>query len=267
MCLEQTDRSQSLFPCVVLASAAITEELLKITEDKRELSGLRGFDSPFCHTTETLTGCQAQDKSHTTIQPGGPTRDSHHAVSTPDKSETAANTSSVGGDGVGGGGGGGLGGETRSSAPALEHSWSFHSGFTPIDHHLHHSPSAPDEDSGKFGMFSPSLCSKTPAPVPYESLFYLALPRAASLFLGQKTSEAVHKAAMERLSQLEEGLEDGEEEGVVSASPLEVLDRLVQQGSDAHDKVLKRCVCAQKQSFVSRYRFSSDSEELTVINM
>lgn len=251
MCLEQTERSQSPFPCLVLAPAAITEELLKITEDKRELSGLRGFDSPFCHTTETLTGCQAQDKSHANTQPGGPARDSHHAVSTPDKSETAANTSSVGGDGVAvGGGGGGLGGETRSSASALEHSWSFHSGFTPIDHHLHRSPSAPDEDSGKFGMFSPSPCSKTPAPVPYESLFYLALPRAASLFLGQKTSEAVHKAAMERLSQLEEGLEDGEEEGVVSASPLEVLDRLVQQGSDAHDKVLKRCVCAHKQSSV-----------------
>lgn len=89
-------------------------------------------------------------------------------------------------------------------------------------------------------MFSPSPCSKTPAPVPYESFFDLALPRAASLFVGQKTSEAVHKAAMERLSQWEEGLEDGEEEGVVSASPLEVLDRLVQQGSDAHDKVLKR---------------------------
>lgn len=93
---------------------------------------------------------------------------------------------------------------------------------------------------GKFGMFSPSPCSKTPAPVPYESFFDLALPRAASLFVGQKTSEAVHKATMERLSQWEEGLEDGEEEGVVSASPLEVLDRLVQQGSDAHDKVLKR---------------------------
>lgn len=50
---------------------------------------------------------------------------------------------------------------------------------------------------------------------------------------------------MERLSQWEEGLEDGEEEAVVSASPLEVLDRLVQQGSDAHDKVLKRCVRAR----------------------
>lgn len=218
-----------------MASAAITEELLKITEDKREPPGLRGFDSPFCHTTETLTGCQTQDKSHS--QPGGPARDNHHAVLTPDKSETAVNTSGAGSEG----GGGGPGGE-RSSAPALEHSWSFHSGFTPIDHHLHRSPSAPDEDAGKFGVFSPSPCSKTPAPVPYESFFYLALPRAASLFLGQKTSEAVHKAAMESLSQWEEGLEDGEEEGVVSASPLEVLDRLVQQGSDTHDKVLKRCV-------------------------
>lgn len=256
LCLEQADWSQSPSRCVVLASAAITEELLKITEDKRELSGLRGFDSPFCHTTETLTGCQAQDKGHTNIQPGGPTRDSRHAVSTPDKSETAANTSNVGSDGVGvgGGGGGGLGGENRRSAPALEHSWSFHSGFTPIDHHLHRSPSAPDEDTGKFGMFSPSPCSKTPAPVPYESLFYLALPRAALLFLGQKTSEAVHKAAMERLLQWEEGLEDGEEEGVASASPLEVLDRLVQQGSDAHDKVLKRyvCVCVCVRSLFRR---------------
>lgn len=242
LCLEQTNWNQSLSSCFVLASAAITEELLKITEDKRELSGLRGFDSPFCRTTETLTGCQAPDKSHTNIQLGGPTRDDRHAVLTPDKSETTANTSSVGSDG---GGGPGFGSENRTSAPSLEHSWSFHSGFTPIDHHLHRSPSAPDEDTGKFGMFSPSPCNKTPAPVPYESLFYLALPRAASLFLGQKTSEAVHKAAMERLSQSQEGLEDGEEEGLASASPLEVLDRLVQQGSDAHDKVLKRCVCAQ----------------------
>ena len=92
----------------------------------------------------------------------------------------------------------------------------------------------------KLRVFFPSPCSKNPAPVPYESFFDLALPRAASLFVGQKTSEAVHKAAMERLLQREEGLEDGEEEGVVSASPLEVLDRLVQQGSDTHDKVLKR---------------------------
>uniref|UniRef100_A0A8C4EYR6 TSC complex subunit 1b n=1 Tax=Dicentrarchus labrax TaxID=13489 RepID=A0A8C4EYR6_DICLA len=185
--------------------AAITEELLKITEDKQELSGLRGFDSPFYHTTETLTGCQAQDKTLS---------DAH-----------------------------------RSSALGLEQSWSFQSGFTPIDHHLHRSPSAPDDELGKFGMFSPSPCSKTPAPVPYESFFDLALPRAASLFVGQKTSEAVHKA-------------DGEEEGVVSASPLEVLDRLVQQGSDTHDKVLKRLPLPSKSADWTHFGGSAPLDEL-----
>jgi len=130
----------------------------------------------------------------------------------------------------------------------LEQSWSFPSCFTPIDHHLHRSPpAAEDEDGGvggvsKFssGLFSPSPRSKTPAgsgsccsSLSYEPLFDLALPRAASLFVARRTSE--------RFSQLEEGFEDGEEEEeAVAASPLEVLDRLVQQGSDAHDKALKR---------------------------
>uniref|UniRef100_A0A665VSL1 TSC complex subunit 1b n=1 Tax=Echeneis naucrates TaxID=173247 RepID=A0A665VSL1_ECHNA len=172
--------------------AAITEELLKITEDTQELPGLRGFDSPFYHTTETLTGSE--------------------------------NT-------------------TSTSGP-----WSFQSGFTPIDHHLHRSPSAPDDEVGKLGVFFPSPCSKTPAPVPYESFFNLALPRAASLFVGQKTSEAVHK--------------DGEEEGVVSASPLEVLDRLVQQGSDAHDKVLKRLPLPSKSADWTHFGGSAPMDEL-----
>uniref|UniRef100_A0A671YUY7 TSC complex subunit 1b n=1 Tax=Sparus aurata TaxID=8175 RepID=A0A671YUY7_SPAAU len=202
-------------PYTDLHSTAITEELLKITEDKEELSGLRGFDSPFYHTTETLTGCQ-----------------------------NATNTSGAGSER----GGGGAGGDSRSSALGLEQSWSFQSCFTPIDHHLHRSPSAPDDDVGKFGMFSPSPCSKTPAPVPYESFFDLALPRAASLFVGQKTSEAVHK--------------DGEEEGVVSASPLEVLDRLVQQGSDAHDKVLKRLPLPSKSADWTHFGGSAPLDEL-----
>ncbi|XP_026153190.1 TSC complex subunit 1b [Mastacembelus armatus] len=235
--------------------AAITEELLKITEDKQELSVLRGFDFSFYRTTETLTGGQAQPKSLSTTQLGGPARDTHNVVSTPDKSENTANTSGVGSER-------GAGGDSRSSAISLEQSWSFQSGFTPIDHHLHQSPCIPDDEVGKFGMFSPSPCSKTPAPVPYESFFDLALPRAASLFVGQKTFEAVHKAAMERLSQREEGLEDGEEEGVVGASPLEVLDRLVQQGSDAHDKVLKRLPLPSKSADWTHFGGSAPLDEL-----
>uniref|UniRef100_A0A667ZIX0 TSC complex subunit 1b n=1 Tax=Myripristis murdjan TaxID=586833 RepID=A0A667ZIX0_9TELE len=179
-----------LCPHFFSVSSAITEELLKITEDKQDLPGLRGFDSPFYHTTETLTGSQAQEK-------------------------TLSNTQSV---------------------------------FTPIDHHLHRSPSAPDDEGGKFGLFSPSPCSKTPASLPYETFFDLALPRAASLFVGKKT--------------LEEGLEDGEEEGVVSASPLEVLDRLVQQGSDAHDKVLKRLPLPSKSADWTHFGGSAPLDEL-----
>ncbi|KAM6902767.1 TSC complex subunit 1b isoform 1-T1 [Xenentodon cancila] len=232
--------------------AAITEELLKLTEDKQEQLGLRGFDSPFYRTTETLTGCQAQDKPHSNTHPGGPVRETHHAVSTPEKVESTASTSGVGSERAG------AAGDSRSSA--LEQSWPFQSGFTPIDHHLHRSPSATEEEVGKFGMFSPSPCSK--APVPYESFFDLALPRAASLFVGKKTSEAVHKAAMERLLQREEGLEDGEEEGLVSASPLEVLDRLVQQGSDAHDKVLKRLPLPSKSADWTHFGGSAPLDEL-----
>uniref|UniRef100_A0A667Z670 TSC complex subunit 1b n=1 Tax=Myripristis murdjan TaxID=586833 RepID=A0A667Z670_9TELE len=149
-----------------------------------------------------------------------------------------------------------------SCSLGLEQSWSFQSVFTPIDHHLHRSPSAPDDEGGKFGLFSPSPCSKTPASLPYETFFDLALPRAASLFVGKKTLEAVHRAAMERLSQREEGLEDGEEEGVVSASPLEVLDRLVQQGSDAHDKVLKRLPLPSKSADWTHFGGSAPLDEL-----
>ncbi|XP_032426037.1 TSC complex subunit 1b isoform X1 [Xiphophorus hellerii] len=228
--------------------AAITEELMKLTEDKQELPGLRGYDSPFFHTTETLTGRQTQNPtSSTNAHPGGPIREPRYAASTPDRAENAS--------------GGGAGDRAAASdRSAVDRSWSFQSGFTPIDHHLLRSPSAPDDDSSKFEMFSPSPCGKVP--VPYESLFALALPRAASLFVGQKTSEAVHKAAMERLLQREEGLEDGEEEGVVSASPLEVLDRLVQQGSDAHDKVLKRLPLPSKSADWTHFGGSAPLDEL-----
>ncbi|XP_068191002.1 TSC complex subunit 1b [Antennarius striatus] len=237
--------------------ADITEELLKITEEPQELAGMRGFDFPFYHTTETLTGSQAQNKSLTSAQPGGPVQDTHHAVLTPDRVENTTSAGGVGSERGGGGAGGVLG---------LEQSWSFHSCFTPIDHHLHRSPSGPDDELGKCGMFSLSPCSKTPAPVPYEPFFDLALPRAASLFVGHKTSEVVHKAAMERMSKWqEEGLEDGEEEGFVSASPLEVLDRLVQQGSDVHDKVLKRLPLPSKSADWTHFGGSAPLDELNTL--
>nr|XP_040053679.1 TSC complex subunit 1b isoform X3 [Gasterosteus aculeatus aculeatus] len=233
--------------------AAITEELQKITEDTQEPPGRRGLDSPFHLTTETLTGCQAQDKTFSEVQPADAAVHTRHVAASPDKGETAASTSEKGGEGGGAE-------DSRGSATGLEQSWSFHSGFTPIEHHLHRSPSAPEDDLAKVGMFSPSPCGKMPAP--YDSIFDLALPRAASLFVSQRTSEAVHKAALERLLQREEGLEDGEEEGVATASPLEVLDRLVQQGSDTHNKVLKRLPLPSKSADWTHFGGSAPLDEL-----
>uniref|UniRef100_A0A3P9A9F9 TSC complex subunit 1b n=1 Tax=Esox lucius TaxID=8010 RepID=A0A3P9A9F9_ESOLU len=213
--------------------AAITEELLKITEDKRDLAGLRGFDSPFFHTTETLTGTQGKPLAGLAL--GGPMlpREPHHSVSTPDRALEKAQGQNGDGDG------------SRSSPQ--EQSWSFQPvcPFSPIEHPLHQSPSAPEDEVAKVSdLFSPSPSMKNPS-LPYEALFDLALPRAASLFIGRRTSEALGRAPQS------DGLEDGEEqlgEGRVSASPLEVLDRLVQQGSDAHDKVLKRLPLPSKSA-------------------
>ncbi|KAJ8379714.1 hypothetical protein SKAU_G00004920 [Synaphobranchus kaupii] len=175
--------------------AAITEELLQITEDKREALGLRGFDSPFYRTTETLTG--AQEKLLATSTPGL-NSEPQNATSTPDKADAPS---------WGGGSGGAGAGLDLSFQPV----------FTPIDHplrgHFACCPSAPEDEAA--GLFTPSP-SGGPAPA-YEALFDLALPKAAPLFVGRRTVEAV-------------------------------LDRLIQQGNDAHDKVLKRLPLPSKSA-------------------
>ncbi|KAJ8346736.1 hypothetical protein SKAU_G00281370 [Synaphobranchus kaupii] len=149
---------------------AMDEELLKIVEDKQDAPVLRGFDSPFYRTTETLTGTQEKPPP-APLAPHLP-----H----PDHAE---------------------------GPPATV--------FTPINH-----PAFEEEDDVA-GPFSPSPC-KTP-PLPYKDLFDLALPKAASLFMGQRTAEAAPKAGEGR------GLEEVE-------------------GSDVHDKVLKRLPLPSKSA-------------------
>uniref|UniRef100_A0A671NM74 TSC complex subunit 1b n=1 Tax=Sinocyclocheilus anshuiensis TaxID=1608454 RepID=A0A671NM74_9TELE len=220
-----------------ILSAAITEELLKLTEEKRDLAGLRGFDSPFYSTTETLTG--AQEKPLPSSILGSSIRDPHNAISTPDKTEiTPGDRGRV------------------SRGPSQEHPWFFQPVFMPIEHpthsQLHRSPSAPEDEALKYGLCSPSPCK--PPPLPYEALFDLALPRAASLFVGRKTSEIRGDVG-------KQGEEVGVE-GAVSASPLEVLDRLVQQGGDTHDKALKRLPLPSKSADWTHFGGSAPLDEL-----
>uniref|UniRef100_A0A671S9M1 Hamartin-like n=1 Tax=Sinocyclocheilus anshuiensis TaxID=1608454 RepID=A0A671S9M1_9TELE len=105
--------------------------------------------------------------------------------------------------------------------------WSFWPTFTPIE-------------NGKSS--NRSLSDLTKGSMPYEPLFDLALPKVASLFLERKTTEAIRRA--EEVSEHQEELEG---EDLSATSPLEVLDRVIQQGHDTHEKVLKRTLSSQSQ--------------------
>ncbi|CDQ66444.1 unnamed protein product [Oncorhynchus mykiss] len=180
---------------------AITEELLKLTEQKHKA------DRSFYSTTETLTGHQEKEMLLTTSNQSL-NKEARRLVSTPDKSECSAG----GGD---------------QQLP-----WSFQP------------PYRAEEEGGSglanYGLFSSPSIFRDPVNPVYEPLFELALPRAASLFVGRKTSVALAQRAAG--DEGERNASKGEEEGdeMAALSPLEVLDRLIQHGNEAYEKVLKR---------------------------
>ncbi|XP_028269866.1 hamartin-like isoform X2 [Parambassis ranga] len=92
-----------------------------------------------------------------------------------------------------------------------------------------------EETSSPFG---PTQSDFSSAPS-YEPLFELALPRAATLFIRQKTQEALQRAADE---QEKERRAEGEEweQDPASISPLKVLDQLIVHGHDAHKHLSRR---------------------------
>ncbi|CAB1320260.1 unnamed protein product [Coregonus sp. 'balchen'] len=207
----------------VISKDAITEELLKLTEQKHQ-AAVGGADRSFYSTTETLTGPQEKELLLTASNQSL-NKEAQRLDSTPDKSECSAG----GGD---------------QQLP-----WSFRPCFTPIDNLLtgfssSRSPYGAEEEGGsglaKYGPFSSPSTFRDPANPVYEPLFELALPRAASLFVGRKTSVALAQRAAGDGG--ERNASRGEEEGDETAamSPLEVLDRLIQHGNEAYDKVLKR---------------------------
>uniref|UniRef100_A0A3P8U264 TSC complex subunit 1a n=1 Tax=Amphiprion percula TaxID=161767 RepID=A0A3P8U264_AMPPE len=73
--------------------------------------------------------------------------------------------------------------------------------------------------------------------LPYDQLFELALPRAASLFVEKKTQEALQRAG---------GEQGGGVEGEELVSPLKVLDQLIVHGHDAHQYRSRRFSAGSK---------------------
>ncbi|XP_076854312.1 TSC complex subunit 1a isoform X2 [Brachyhypopomus gauderio] len=101
--------------------------------------------------------------------------------------------------------------------------WSLWPGFTPMESSL--SPGAAED----------TLAELSKTSFPYEPLFDLALPKLASLFVGRRTAEVQQNAAGAR-----EQREEVEGEDLSATSPLEVLDRLILQGQELHEKAAKR---------------------------
>ncbi|KAL0978956.1 hypothetical protein UPYG_G00178460 [Umbra pygmaea] len=192
----------------------ITEELRELPEQKHQAAvPYRSFHS----TTETLTGPEAEllPAANQSIN-----QEPQHLVSTPDKSEGSAG----GGD--------------------QQFPWSFRPCFTPIVNPVpglcsSESPYRGEERgpcSG--GLYSQSHLGDQGSHT-YEPLFELALPRAASLFVGRKTAEVLAQRGEGRGEKDESRIqEEGDE--AMQVSPLDVLDRLIQHGNQAYDKVLKR---------------------------
>ncbi|XP_062308026.1 hamartin-like isoform X1 [Osmerus eperlanus] len=111
--------------------------------------------------------------------------------------------------------------------------WCLPPGFTPIASHVRGGRLEQVEGAGRPGRGHLSSTPPGDAAPPYEALFGLALPRAACLFLSRKAWEVSRREAGG------EGGGEGEEEGT-AWSPLEALDRLIQQGNDAHSQLMKR---------------------------
>lgn len=170
-----------------------------------------GFDSPFYHTNENLSGSQKKTQSVVSSVQG------HSLTSEP-------LTSSLDKPGP----------ESALETPKQT--------FTPIDKPCGGSGESPagnrEGTSGETSILTPSPCKASAQgravfgsgqPPLYEHLFEVALPKTAYLFVDKKTEELLKKA---------KGTQD--KDCMSSTSPVEVLDRLIQQGADAHTKELNK---------------------------
>ncbi|XP_077003472.1 hamartin isoform X1 [Tamandua tetradactyla] len=208
--------------------AAISKELSEITTaDAEPVVPRGGFDSPFYR--DSLPG--SQRKSHSASGTQGTNVNSEPLNSSLDK----------------------LGSDTPKQA------------FTPIDPPCGHADESPADSrerqsSLETNILTPSPCKIPPQrgvgfgsgqPPPYDHLFEVALPKTACQFVSKKTEELLRKAKG-----------NTEEDYVPSTSPMEVLDRLIQQGADAHTKELNKLSLPSKSVDWTHFGGSPPSDEI-----
>ncbi|KFQ15334.1 Hamartin [Leptosomus discolor] len=201
---------------------AISKEISEITTDAEHMVPRGGFDSPFYRTNESLSG--SQKKTHSVVSSvQGHSQTSEPLTSSLDKP----------------------GPESARETPKQT--------FTPIDKPCGGSGESPagnrEGTSGETSILTPSPC-KVPAQR-REHLFEVALPKTAYLFVGKKTEELLKKA---------KGTQD--DDCMSSTSPVEVLDRLIQQGADAHTKELNKLSLPSKSADWTHFGGSPPSDEI-----
>uniref|UniRef100_A0A8C0GH96 TSC complex subunit 1 n=1 Tax=Chelonoidis abingdonii TaxID=106734 RepID=A0A8C0GH96_CHEAB len=216
-------------------SDAISKEISEITTaDAEPVVPRGGFDSPFYRTSESLAASQKKPLSVASSVQG-------HSLS----SEPLASSLDKSGP------------EGARDTPKQA--------FTPIDRPCGASDESPagnrvGQSSMETSILTPSPC-KVPArrrmgfgsgqPPSYEHLFEVALPKTAYLFVSKKTEELLKKV---------KGNQD--EDCTSSTSPMEVLDRLIQQGADAHTKELNKLPLPSKSADWTHFGGSPPSDEI-----
>ncbi|XP_043354734.1 hamartin isoform X5 [Dermochelys coriacea] len=214
---------------------AISKEISEITTaDAEPVVPRGGFDSPFYRTSESLPASQRKPHSvASSVQ--GHSLNSEPLASSQDKS--------------------GL--EGVQDTPKQT--------FTPIDRPCGASDESPagnrvGQSSMETSILTPSPCKvsaqrrmgfgsgQRPS---YEHLFEVALPKTAYLFVSKKTEELRKKVKGNQ-----------EEDCTSSTSPMEVLDRLIQQGADAHTKELNKLPLPSKSADWTHFGGSPPSDEI-----
>ncbi|XP_044776429.1 hamartin isoform X3 [Neomonachus schauinslandi] len=212
--------------------AAISKELSEITTaDTEPLVPRGGFDSPFYR--DSLPGCPRKNHSATSGAQG--------ASVNPEPLNSSLDK---------------LGPDTPKQA------------FTPIDPPCGGADESPAgnrerQTSLETNILTPSPCKIPPQrgvgygsgqPPPYDHLFEVALPKTAHHFVSKKTKELLKKAKG-----------NAEEDYPPSTSPAEVLDRLIQQGADAHSKELNKLSLPSKSVDWTHFGGSPPSDEIRTL--